>query len=141
WLWNFGDGTYADQRRPVKTYPSGSYRVELTTEDSLGCRDTFAATLRVEGQEPIAVPDAFTPNSDDVNGEFRVFARGLRDFRLTIYNRYGTAVFRTETPDFAWRGMDASGRPLPEGVYVYQMTAFDAQGYLRSRTGTLTLVR
>lgn len=140
WLWDFGDGEYADERRPKKTYAPGEYAVTLITLDSLGCRDTFTTLIRV-GEAEVAIPNAFTPNSDDLNGEFRVFTRELDDFQLTIFNRYGTAVFFTEDPKFYWSGADAKGHPLPEGVYAYRMTAMTRDRRPVQRTGTLTLLR
>jgi gliding motility-associated-like protein len=140
WLWDFGDGEFADERRPKKTYAPGDYTVTLVTLDSLGCRDTFSTTIRV-GETGIGIPNAFTPNSDDFNGEFRIFARELDEFRLTVFNRYGAAVFFTNDPTFNWSGSDAKGRPLPEGVYAYRMTAMTCDRRPVYRTGTFTLIR
>lgn len=140
WLWDFGDGTFADERRPQKNYFPGTYLVQLVTLDSLGCRDTFSTTIRV-GEWAVVVPDAFTPNSDDVNREFRIFARELDDFQFTVYNRYGTVVFATRDANFLWPGNDPEGKPLPEGVYAYRMTAVTRDRRPIHRTGTLTVIR
>jgi gliding motility-associated-like protein len=140
WLWDFGDGTAADERRPLKTFSPGPHRVTLITLDSLGCRDTFFADLVVPESDVLAVPDAFTPDADDVNREFRVFAQTLSDFQITIWDRYGRAVFVSRDPNFAWRGDDGH-RPLPEGVYAYTIKAAASDGKPVFRSGTITLFR
>ncbi|MFY7839440.1 MAG: gliding motility-associated C-terminal domain-containing protein [Lacibacter sp.] len=67
----------------------------------------------------VLFPNAFTPNGDGLNEQFKILnAFSLRDYSLTIYNRWGQLVF--ETTDFrkGWNG-ELKGRPQDPGTFVY----------------------
>ena len=54
------------------------------------------------------LPNVFTPsNGDDYNNEFKPFPyRFITKIDLTIYNRWGQEVFKTENPEINWNGKD-----------------------------------
>jgi len=81
--------------------------------------------INTEACPPIAY-NHFTPNGDGVNDTFMF--EGLRDifknFKLEIYNRWGTLVWtgNNNTPDwngYANEGILVSNKPLPAGTYYY----------------------
>ncbi len=54
---------------------------------------------------PVYVPNAFTPDNDGVNDLFLpVLGCSTQDYRLEIYNPWGTLVFATEDPEKGWYG-------------------------------------
>jgi gliding motility-associated-like protein len=68
------------------------------------------------------VPNTFTPNGDGANDVLRVFAIGLKEFDLRIYDRWGTLVFTSRDINTTWDGT-YNGRRLNSGVYIYQLQA------------------
>jgi len=58
-----------------------------------GCSDTACVTITVETQCPtaenLAVPNAFSPNTDNINKEFclKGWNNCISDFRITIFDR------------------------------------------------------
>jgi hypothetical protein len=61
-------------------------------------------------------------------------------YAMTIYNRWGQPVFQADGRQ-PWRGeVQASGRPAPEGVYVYLIT-FEGTMKKKIFEGRVTLVR
>ena len=45
---------------------------------------------------------------------------------MTITNRWGKVVFKTNDPDLNWDGTDIdTGKPLPDGVYYYRCTVYE----------------
>ncbi len=63
-----------------------------------------------------AIPNVFTPNSDQQNDNFYIFSKGetvVIDFQ--IYNRWGQLVHNTLEP---WDGT-FKGEPAPSDVYIY----------------------
>jgi gliding motility-associated-like protein len=66
------------------------------------------------------LPNAFTPNDDGKNDEFKpVLQQELTgDYILYIYNRWGTGIFTSKDPGKGWDGK-MKGQECPEDVYVY----------------------
>ena len=52
------------------------------------------------------VPNAFTPNGDNVNDLFQGIAYNLNSYHMVIYNRWGQLVYETNTADYyaGWDG-------------------------------------
>ena len=78
----------------------------------------------------LACPNAFSPNDDGVNDEWKVSYRSLREFECHIFNRWGKELFSTRNPDQGWDGK-AGGKTVPSGVYYYviKATGNDGQEY------------
>lgn len=67
---------------------------------------------------PIQVPDAFTPNNDGVNDNLVIYVDNMISFDLTIYDRWGSAVFRSSDASQRWDGT-YEGQRCSEGAYTY----------------------
>ena len=57
-------------------------------------------------------------------------------FQLTIYDRWGEAIFNSRSLGDVWDGANA-----PNDVYVWKIKIIDTVGNPHERTGHLTLVR
>ena len=89
----------------------------------------------------VFAPNAFTPNNDGRNDEFKIYVPNLRNGEMLIYDRWGELIFRTSNPnDNGWDGT-YKGRAVQEGVYVFVITGSGVDGTGFSRTGTVTLIR
>ncbi len=106
---------------------------------SVKSRSNIACVNQTPG---IAVPNAFVPYGR--NQEFKPlisFSEGL-DYKMTIYDRYGSVVFTTTTIAEGWNGqLGGQGRDMPQGVYTYYIKAKRTDGLELERKGTLTLIR
>lgn len=100
---------------------------------------------------PFYIPNAFTPNGDNINERF-VVAEGenceVLEFNMKIFDRWGRLVFETNSPaaQDAWDGT-FEGQQLAKGVYIYNVTAklkpvnVIADPNIVSRQGTVVLIR
>ena len=92
----------------------------------------------------LLIPNAFTPDKDDVNDSFRIYNLNSQEYLLTIYNRWGEQVFSSTNPDHAWDG-NFEGNQAPEGVYlytlVYRLKTATGTPPRKIVTGTLMLMR
>lgn len=70
---------------------------------------------------PVFIPDAFTPNSDGTNDVLRVFATNVASFTMTVFDRWGSPIFYTNTTDRFWDGLH-SGQPCAPGSYSWLLT-------------------
>ena len=67
------------------------------------------------------LPNAFSPNGDGINDDFRPFLPPdveVLDYMFRVFDRWGNLVFETNQTDAAWDGT-FRGSTLPQGVFVY----------------------
>lgn len=91
------------------------------------------------------VPNAFTPNEDEFNDDFRpITSCQVEGYQFRIFDRWGRSVFQTDQVDESWDGRINGGRPAPTGTYVWTVTYQipTSQGLREAQqSGSLTLVR
>jgi gliding motility-associated-like protein len=88
----------------------------------------------------IFAPSAFTPNGDSENDRFEVKGRFWQTFSMTIFNRWGQALYSTEAEAEGWDGT-LDGQPAPGGSYAYRVEVTDRDGQKTVKTGTVLLIR
>jgi len=118
----------------VVTLP-GEYSVTVTYD---GCANSDSIKI---GECPVLVlfPNAFTPNNDGLNDTFCPISKGIEKFSMQIFDRWGTLLFETSSPEMGWNGY-FKGSPCPEGTYVYK-ASFKINGVDKQHTGTMTLLQ
>lgn len=87
----------------------------------------------------IFIPNAFTPNSDLLNDKFEIYPFLIRDFKMTIFNRWGQVIYETEDPYDWWDGT-YNGNLVAEGAYFYVIDAFGKDEESRSTSGTVQVI-
>jgi gliding motility-associated-like protein len=86
------------------------------------------------------IPNAFTPNSDQINDAFQVYLEGnVEVVSMEIYNRWGQLMFRGND-NTGWDGR-FNGAACPPEVYAYKITIRLGNGDLVQEKGDLTLLR
>lgn len=88
----------------------------MTATDELGC--TSEDSLTVYSYPTIYVPNAFTPGGNDKNPIFYAYGRGIADFNMTIYSRWGQVIFLSDNIDEGWDGT-MNGSDVQTGVYIW----------------------
>lgn len=100
----------------------GSHVVVYKYTDSHGCKNSDSSMVFVKnGREceiVIWVPNAFSPDGDGLNDIYRPVTLNIREYSMSIYNRYGQLVFISTNPGIGWDGTYRGGL-CPEGNYVY----------------------
>ena len=140
----FGQDTAYSKGDVCKDYlTSGSRFVCLiaTNQNDPKCNDTFC--VKINHDFYIYLANVFTPGAKDgYNDEFKVPSAGLREFDITIMNRWGELLFQTTKPNTNWNGrVNNTGPECPAGTYFYQMHyQFPAQTK-HSVSGIIQLIR
>jgi len=136
--WTFGPFGNSVEVNPIFTFEQiGNYTVTLVADNSV-CQDSHDINIRLDRLTSFFIPNVFSPNGDLINDEFDWTISGIDEFRLVIYNRWGTKVFETENIDDVW-----DGGKEPDGTYYYVMTGKEMtldQEDVEYR-GDLTLIR
>jgi gliding motility-associated-like protein len=98
---------------------------------SAGCLDSLHMTnpIHVKPSE-LDVPNVFSPDGDGTNDYFKVTAKSLKEFKITIFNRWGNLVYEhVQTEDkFEWEGWDGTihgkgNNKAAPGVYYFVIEA------------------
>ncbi|MEY2969819.1 MAG: hypothetical protein RLZZ599_192, partial [Bacteroidota bacterium] len=140
---NMGDGSmYLNQRNFVHAYSdTGWFEVEHVVINTFDCPDTSKAMVRINPETLIFVPTAFTPNGDGDNEVFFATAVGIKEFQLTIFNRWGEVMYSSSSASEHWDGNHPNGAPAAEGVYTWSVFAKGQNDKLILKEGYLTLFR
>lgn len=158
-------GTYYQTNLPIKAIPTSTnyvfhhweFKNSLVLNNSI--IDTLVFPVTHLGEEIIAVftdktrdimvdgenmniPNAFSPNGDGVNDEFKPLGSALwtDDYDFKIFNRWGQEVFRSSDPTLGWDG-NFEGQKAPTGVYAFLINYKNLNKEARLAKGNVTLVR
>lgn len=139
-FWDFGDGGTSTEKNPVYSYSQeGEYDVMLLVTSEYGCTDSIVR--KVLPPLEIWVPNAFSPNGDEINDVFQVMGIGLRKYSIMIFDRWGDLIYQSDNMSNAWDGKSLRGVLLKTGVYTYHIRATGISYEKFEKFGTITLFR
>lgn len=93
--------------------------------------------------DEIYIPNAFTPNGDDINDAFAISLNqeDFEEFTFIIFDRWGQIVKETNKSTFSWDGK-FKNELLPTGVYPWRMVYRHSNDTeIRTKMGHVTLVK
>jgi gliding motility-associated-like protein len=143
WEWDFGDGQKSSDKSPIHAYKqAGTYEIKLSATDSYGCALTQKNLLTVVSpEELLIIPNAFSPNGDKLNDFFLPKMKGIKEFRLQIFNGWGELLHTMTDPESSgWDGT-YQGQLAQTGNYIYKIDYINKEGIKKSLSGTLSLIR
>jgi len=93
----------------------------ITAVDSFENESEPSVRLCLDECSNYDLPNVFSPNGDGINDIYRPFRTAYVDrVEMTIFNRWGIEVFRTEDPDINWDGkISGKDQLVSPGVYYY----------------------
>lgn len=165
--WDFDDGTTSEEFQPRHLYKlDGKYTITLVAGFDYGdkdvdgdgildghiiCYDTAKHELMALDGGYIKLPNAFTPSPNGSTGGvsgngtfndvFLPIARGIEEFQMQIFDRWGNLLFESQDRNVGWDGYDRNGRLMPAGVYVYKLILRLSDGQRTTKVGDVTLIR
>jgi len=91
--------------------------------------------------ETAVMPNVFSPNSDGLNDFFVALQLPpSSSYVLTVLNRWGDPVFKTNDPAASWDGT-SGGELCADGVYFWRVQLEKPVGGMYSSSGFVTLLR
>jgi gliding motility-associated-like protein len=108
----------------------GTYSFKLVLEDNFGCKDSFSQQVVINPRPYFYIPNAFTPNNDDLNRYFKpAMSPEIEKYKLNIYNRWGEHIFEyvgdvSADPKIgSWDGTSKTCKTCepvnaPDGMYI-----------------------
>lgn len=133
WKWNTPTG---DTTSEIIVRHHGVYAATVTR---FGCSTTDSVLVAKNCY--MDIPNAFNPLAGDHFLPRQLLSKGVNEFYMEIFNRWGQRVF--ETTEINGRGWDGklNEEIQPVGVYVYQIRVRFENGTTERYQGNVTLVR
>jgi hypothetical protein len=153
------DGIFTDVPITVQNSNLRSFEDDLSTYeftgkvcyyvDAIEGSNIFNAPERARSNvacevfEPlIYIPNAFLPGG--INSTFQPVLTNFSpiDYRFTIFDRWGQAIYQTDSPEGAWDGtISFSGELAETGSYIYMLVLHDGNGVEIVKRGFVTLLK
>jgi len=152
--WEFGDAAIDTAVSPIHYYNAvGEYFVKLKVWTEYMCLDSMILDkpVIVEPAGKVVFPNAFTPSisgatggrwqpGDFSNDIFHPLFRGVLEYKLEVFNRWGEKVFESDNPMIGWDGY-IDGKIAPQDVYVWKLSGRYRNGVPFKDSGDITLLR
>ena len=158
--WNFGDNSdELIEYNPHHIFPvdqfgigiSALYESSLIVTDDMGCSDTTKHQVWVREEYYMYMPNAFTPDGNDINDKFCIDYHAIREqsFLFKVYSSIGELIYQTTNPlelnckmEAGWDGKHFKTKnDLPSDTYMYEIYYQDFEGWKYDEYGSITLIR
>lgn len=174
WFWSFGDG----DSNTFLTDPSHSYSAAVTNNDfysfqvclnvqnQYGCWDSTCKIVELIPEFTFYIPNTFTPNGDQLNPFFFGKGRGIKEYQIWVFDRWGNLIWDCGRSDdnvnwdqpgkdglpssCQWNGnvekggvdmSGSSGQGVQEDVYVWKVALKDIFNRRHQYIGNVNVVR
>lgn len=118
----------------------GLYWLEVRNSENCLGRDSIILQPK-ECLKGLFVPNAFTPNADGKNDQFRALVFGnIETYDFSIFNRFGQIVFHSTKPSQGWDG-SFNGIPQPSGTFVWRAVYKFVDEPAKEEKGSFSLIR
>lgn len=118
-----------------------TYTVEVRDENGCSSTDTITIFFFSECLPPfVYLPNAFTPNGDQLNDLLLLRGSTVDEMYLAIYNRWGELIFETRNINQGWDGT-YRGEALPPDAYAYYLEVRCFNGETFFDKGHINLIR
>lgn len=130
----------------MQIVPNQTGVVWFKVSDDQGCNQTAKFLVRIQNDQHVFVPTAFSPNQDGVNDCLSVFGKTgivVRDFY--VFDQWGEMVYFNNLPEMnnetsGWDGT-FRGKPMNTGVFVWMLNVTYIDGTKEVLSGETSLLR
>lgn len=174
WTWSFGDNDVnSSSTDPIHSYSAAittndfySFTVCLYVQNQYGCYDSICKPVEIIPEFEFWIPNTFTPDGDYINELFFGKGRGIKEYDIWIFDRWGNMIWDChiagKNTDWdvdgqdgmsaacRWDGkvekggIDLSGgseQTAQEDVYVWKVKLLDVFDKYHSYVGNVNIVR
>ena len=146
-IWTLDNDTICVNCYNVDINPEQESELCVSISYGDGCFVSECMFIEITERTELYIPNAFSPNGDNVNDQFTINSNNSVVFveEIMIFDRWGALVFNRKgfnvgEDSYYWDGT-MNGDLCTEGVYVYVISYLDEEGQEKKITGDLTLVR
>ena len=112
----------------------------LDAINSFNCRNSDTVCVTITQDWSIYIPNAFSPNNNDINDVFIPVGYGISEIELLIFDRWGELIFMSDDHIKGWNGT-YKNILCKSDVYVYQVNIKTMSHHQEQRVGSVTLLK
>lgn len=111
-----------DFRDNKLNYDWGGYFYRVKAREASGGYNAESNSNEIYLFQPpeLYVPDALTPNGDEINDVWGTVPVFVRDYHMMVFNRWGEKVFDSKDKKLQWKGVMGSGKPS-DNVFAWMV--------------------
>lgn len=139
------DTVYVDELLNLNCRKTLEYRITAIPNrafsiDSFWYLNSVSNVSKPNIKTKVFLPNAFTPNSNDLNEIFKPEGVFISYYWLRIYNRWGEKIYENNSCSDGWNGT-FNGEACQEGIYIYKCDVRGTDGQKYILKGDVTLLR
>lgn len=120
---------------------SRTFTVNVIDENGCAAKDSVTFSVVGNCRDDVFVPNAFTPNGDEINDRFMVRSQNqIKLNHFKIFDRWGKEVYSSNDIEEGWDG-NYEDKEVFAGVYVYHLIAGCRNGQSVLVKGNVTVIR
>jgi gliding motility-associated-like protein len=131
-------------QNPTAVLNESTWFYVTATNGQTQCRFTDSVFVELNelscSKENVFIPNAFTPNGDEVNDIFIPRSVILKSMKLLVVDRWGHEVFESNDINIGWDG-NYKGQPAQVDSYGYYFIGECSQGEKITIKGNVSLLR
>lgn len=134
---------FIDMEAESNCQPDYTYRVRAISKTHTGFNEStwsLSNEVQVYPHSTLFVPTAFSPDNNGINEYFNPKGSYIKNYHISIYNRWGEKIFDSYECLAPWDGR-FKNEVCMEGVYLYTIEAMGADNKTYILKGTFTLLR
>ena len=137
--WSTGDTT-----RTIEADQYGMFLVVVT--NSFGCSLEDQVVVEQSCIPTLYLPNTFTPNDDGRNDTWVPVGRNIGEIELTVFDRWGSVIFRSTDPEKGWDG-SINGKPAMNDLFAWKLrwrpidNTTGELGFEREQVGHVQIMR
>ncbi|HMG16507.1 MAG TPA: gliding motility-associated C-terminal domain-containing protein [Saprospiraceae bacterium] len=121
-------------------HPTETISYFLTVSDENACIAKDSITVFEVCLCNVYLPNAFSPNDDEINDVLYVRGENFRSMELIIFNRWGQMVFKTTDQSIGWDGSHG-GEKYDTDVFAFYLNVTCLNGEKYTKKGNINLIR
>ena len=148
--WDFGDASpvVSGERVSHQYFTDGTYNVTVYVYNASGCFTTATQEIIVGKGYTILMPNAFSPNGDNINEIIGPIFTGLKAVDFFVYNKQGVIVYEESVSEtnlspqgtIEIKGWDGANSDPASSFYVYKIIGVRINDDVVTKTGTIFLI-
>jgi gliding motility-associated-like protein len=150
YVWTDSTGQYLGNKDSLEIEAGGNYRLRVIARYATSCETSDSTFVTELCQPRIFIPEAFTPNGDNLNDNFEIFGKHIKNFEMQIFNRWSEVIYEVRAEDISdlepqdfWDGT-YKGKNVPTGAYIWIIRytdPFSGSTKQVQKTGSFMIVR
>ena len=137
--WQYSNSLSCQACQNTVATPTATTTFYLTSEKD-GCRLDDHVKVTIAKEDYFYLPNAFTPNNDGINDEFKPTTNGITEYKMEVYNRWSQLVFQTSNLSEGWNGKFHK-TVQPGGAYIFTLKYKNGNGKVYIKKGSFLLIR